>query len=208
LILDVRGFPREALSNIVKVFTRHPTPALHTYTPLRTSHSLVSGHTTHVTETIILTRAATAPSALNYQGKIVVLVNEKTAAASEQQLLYLERLCAGVCGGVTCIGTPTNGCLGKMTNVKLPGDIFIGLSGVGVTPIDGKQIHGVGIIPQITVEPTVLGIAQGIDEVYEKAIQYCKSYLQYLPPPVGVPAVETAVISDDERVVRGQDRIV
>lgn len=53
----------------------------------------------------------------------MVLINEKTASFAEQNLLYLESVCANVCGGVTFVGTPTNGSVGKLTNVKLPGEV-------------------------------------------------------------------------------------
>jgi hypothetical protein len=65
------------------------------------------------------------PNSINYQGKVVVLINEKTASFAEQQLLYLESVCANVCGGVTFVGSTTNGSVGKMTNIKLPGEVLI-----------------------------------------------------------------------------------
>lgn len=69
----------------------------------------------------------TAPhkNSIDYQGKVVVLINEKTASFAEQNLLYLESVCANVCGGVTFVGTPTNGSVGKLTNIKLPGEISL-----------------------------------------------------------------------------------
>lgn len=70
-----------------------------------------------------MVRTAPHPNAINYQGKVVVLINEKTASLAEQQLLYLESVCASVCGGVAYVGSTSNGSVGKMTNVKLPGEI-------------------------------------------------------------------------------------
>jgi len=150
------------------------------YTPLHTSHTLVQSNIPNVTELVTFTGTNPHSRSTNYQGKIVVLVNEKTASSAEQYLLFLETVCAKVCGGITYIGTPTNGCVGKITNVKLPGNVFVGMSGVGAKKIDNSPIHGVGITPQVLVEPTIKGIISGVDIVFDKAVEYCTTYLQ--PP--------------------------
>ncbi|MCC6427693.1 MAG: hypothetical protein IT435_12840 [Phycisphaerales bacterium] len=39
---------------------------------------------------------------------------------------------------------------------------------------DGSQHHGIGIAPTVPIEPTAQGIAEGRDEVLEKAVEVLK----------------------------------
>jgi C-terminal processing protease CtpA/Prc len=53
----------------------------------------------------------------------------------------------------------------------LPGGLRTGISGIGVYYPDGRQTQQIGIVPQVEVKPTILGIAEGRDEPLEKALQ-------------------------------------
>lgn len=46
--------------------------------------------------------------------------------------------------------------------------------GVKVLKHDGSQHHGIGIAPTVPIEPTAQGIAEGRDEVLEKAVEVLK----------------------------------
>lgn len=46
------------------------------------------------------------------------------------------------------------------------------ISGLGVFYTDYKPTQRIGIVPDITVTPTIAGIRAGRDEVLEAAIQY------------------------------------
>lgn len=71
------------------------------------------------------------------------------------------------------VGEPTCG-----TN----GDIFLNMRptiAFGITSFrfrnhDGSQHHGIGVLPDVSVAPTVQGIREGKDEVLEKALQTLK----------------------------------
>jgi C-terminal processing protease CtpA/Prc len=73
----------------------------------------------------------------------------------------------------TIIGTHTAGTNGNMASVDLPvAGISFSYTGLLVTKPDGSPLHGVGILPDIEVKPTIQGIRNGKDEILEKAISF------------------------------------
>jgi C-terminal processing protease CtpA/Prc len=113
------------------------------------------------------------PKGAIYKGKVVMLINEDAMSQSEHLCLFFE-----AATNVTFIGSPTNGANGDVTNLVLPGGIYVNFSGHDVRHADGRQLQRVGIQPQITVEPTPRGIREGRDEVLEAAIKYLDAALK------------------------------
>jgi C-terminal processing protease CtpA/Prc len=70
------------------------------------------------------------------------------------------------------MGSQTAGADGNISFVSFPGGINTLFSGIGVFYPDGKETQGVGIIPDVKILPTPKGIAEGKDEVLEKAKEY------------------------------------
>ena len=64
-----------------------------------------------------------------------------------------------------------------MTNLSVPGGIYVRFSGQGVWHADGRQLQRLGLQPTVEVRPTLKGIRAGKDEVLEAAIEY----LQHVP---------------------------
>jgi C-terminal processing protease CtpA/Prc len=108
-----------------------------------------------------------------YKGKVVVLINEDAISQSEHTCLFFEAATS-----VTFIGSPTNGANGDVTNLVLPGGIYVSFSGHDVRHADGRQLQRVGIQPHIKVEPTPKGIRDGRDEVFEAAVKYLDAELK------------------------------
>jgi hypothetical protein len=102
-----------------------------------------------------------------YTGRVVMLINEFAISQSEHTCLFFESATK-----VTFIGSPTNGANGDVTNLVLPGDIYVNFSGHDVRHGDGRQLQRVGIQPDARAEPTAKGISSGRDEVLEAAIKY------------------------------------
>jgi len=75
---------------------------------------------------------------------------------------------------VTFIGAPTNGANGDITNMVLPGNLFVSFTGQKVRHPDDRQLQRVGVQPHITVKPTIAGIRAGRDELLEAAIEYLR----------------------------------
>lgn len=103
-----------------------------------------------------------------YQGRVVVLIDERAISQSEHSCLLFE----SALPGITFLGTPTNGANGDVTATVLPGGITTFFSGHDVRHADGRQLQRVGIQPHVLAAPTVEGIRAGRDEVLEKAVEW------------------------------------
>ncbi len=108
-----------------------------------------------------------------YKGKVVMLINEDAISQSEHTCLFFEAATS-----VTFIGSATNGANGDLTNLVLPGGLYVNFSGQDVRHADGRQLQRVGIQPHVKVEPTPNGIRAGRDEVIEAAVKYLDSMLK------------------------------
>src|SRR5215469_13202817 len=102
-----------------------------------------------------------------YHGKTVMLIDERTISQAEHTGLFLE-----AANGTKFIGSPTQGANGDVTNLSLPGGIYVGFSGHGVWHTDGRQLQRVGLQPIVEVRSTLAGIGPGKDEILEAAIEY------------------------------------
>jgi C-terminal processing protease CtpA/Prc len=100
--------------------------------------------------------------------KIVALINEDTLSHGEYAASFLK----AVRPDLTFVGSVTNGALGNITNLVLPGGIQVGFSGMGMTAADGSALQRRGISPDVPVHPTVESLAAGRDPILEKAIEF------------------------------------
>ena len=100
-----------------------------------------------------------------YKGKMVIIVNEITQSAAEFMSMALR-----VAPNATVIGSTTAGADGNVSRFFLPGGITTMISGIGIYYPDGSETQRVGIIPDLTVQPTIQGIIQNRDELLEKAV--------------------------------------
>jgi hypothetical protein len=73
--------------------------------------------------------------------------------------------------GAKVIGSQTAGADGNVVTVRLPGDILLYYTSLGVFYPDGKATQRIGIVPDIPSSPTVTGMQAGIDEVLERGIK-------------------------------------
>ena len=72
------------------------------------------------------------------------------------------------------VGGPTAGTNGNINPVALPGGYRLVWTGMKVLKHDGSRHHGIGIQPTVPVSRTIAGIAQGRDELLEKAVEVVK----------------------------------
>jgi C-terminal processing protease CtpA/Prc len=108
-----------------------------------------------------------ARSTAPYRGKTVMLIDDRAQSQSEYVALVFRSAL-----GTTFIGSPTAGANGEGSNFRVPGGLFIGMTGVGVSHPDGSQLQRIGIVPDILVQPTIAGTRAGRDEVLERAVRY------------------------------------
>lgn len=100
-----------------------------------------------------------------YKGKVVILINEITQSQAEYTAMALR-----TAPDATVIGSTTAGADGNVSEIILPGGLKTMISGIGIYYPDGRETQRVGIIPDIELRPTVKGIAEGRDELLDKAI--------------------------------------
>ena len=105
-----------------------------------------------------------------YKGQKIILVNEITQSHAEFMAMKY-----GVAKNTIIIGSTTAGADGGVISLKMPGGVIIKFTIAGVYYPDGRETQGVGIIPDIIVQPTIKGIKDGRDEVLEKAIELITS---------------------------------
>ena len=118
-------------------------------------------------ETFLQRIPSTKPFKWQYHGKTVMLIDERTISQAEHTGLFFE-----AANGTKFIGSPTQGANGDVTNLSLPGGIYVSFSGQGVWHADGRQLQRIGLQPDVEVRPSLSGIRAGKDEVLDRAVEY------------------------------------
>jgi len=108
-----------------------------------------------------------------YHGRTIMLIDERTVSQAEHTGLFFE-----AANGTKFVGSPTQGANGDVTNLSLPGGIYVYFSGQGVWHADGRQLQRLGLQPDVEAHPTLAGIRAGKDEVLDKAVEYLKQTLR------------------------------
>jgi len=106
------------------------------------------------------------PATPHYGGKIVVLVDEVTQSQAEYTAMALRAAPRTV-----IVGSTTAGADGNVSRLALPGGLSTMFSGLGVFYPDKRPAQVVGIVPDVTVTPTIAGLRAGRDEVLEAGIR-------------------------------------
>lgn len=68
------------------------------------------------------------------------------------------------------VGSATAGANGNINSFTVPGNFSITFTGMKVTRADGRQHHGLGVLPTVLATPTRAGIRDGRDELLERAL--------------------------------------
>jgi C-terminal processing protease CtpA/Prc len=101
-----------------------------------------------------------------YKGKVIIIINESTQSQAEYTTMALR-----ASPNAMVIGSTTAGADGNVSEIFLPGNVRTMISGIGVYYPDGRETQRVGIVPDIEMKPTLLGIRNGKDELLDKAIE-------------------------------------
>ncbi|KAF2336222.1 S41 family peptidase [Flavobacterium daemonense] len=105
-----------------------------------------------------------------YKGKVIVLVNSGTFSFGEQTAMSLQ-----TAPNATVIGTQTSGADGPNYFFKIIKGFDSSFTSSGVFYPNKKETQRIGIVPNITVKPTLLAVQQGKDEVFERALLFAKT---------------------------------
>ena len=106
-----------------------------------------------------------APQQDYYRGRVLVLADERTQSQAEFTIMALRSA-----PDVVVVGSRTAGADGNVSLINLPGGIRTWFSGLGVFYADGTPTQRIGILPDVEVRPTILGIRNGVDEVLQRAL--------------------------------------
>jgi len=101
-----------------------------------------------------------------FKGKVILLVNEKTQSQAEYTCMCLQ-----TAPNVLTIGSQTAGADGSISKIAMIQRYYTSFTGTGVFYPDRQETQRIGIRTDLTLRPTISGIAAGRDEVYEKAVE-------------------------------------
>ena len=101
-----------------------------------------------------------------FEGKVAVLVDETSQSQSEYTAMAFRAAPATI-----VVGSTTAGADGNVSRIPLPGGLTGVITGLGIFYPDHRPTQRIGIVPDLTVRPTVAGIRAGRDEVLEAAVK-------------------------------------
>jgi C-terminal processing protease CtpA/Prc len=102
----------------------------------------------------------------------VVLQDHATFSAAEDFLVAIEKI-----PQITTIGRPSGGSTGQPLALELPGGGRANICTKRDTYPDGRDFVGIGIAPDIIVEPTLLDVQGGRDPALERAVEVLRGRL-------------------------------
>ena len=177
IIFDMRGYPQETGWSIApRLSEKDQVVAARFDRPLAMSPE---GHLEDITREMThdtFLQILPPGNGWRYQGKTVMLIDERTISQAEHT-----GLCFEAANGTRFVGSPTAGADGDVTDFTVPGGITVTFSGEGVRHADGRQLQRIGLIPDVEVRPTLAGIRSGRDEVLERAVAYLNGELPSVP---------------------------
>ena len=135
--------------------------------PIAYSSDLTQSHPGTRVNNLLKTQFTRDSRAFVYDRPVVLLMDERTYHHAEFAILAFR-----VAPNVTVMGQNSMGSPWVFTFLPLPGGIDMRFTSLGTYTLDGEQIFRYGLAPDIRVDRTIQGIAEGRDELIEAAIEY------------------------------------
>ena len=168
LIVDMRGYNGTCEPAFLRYLMKRDITASQTRIPGRNSPDC------SVASWVISEDKLAPPENGEYYDKeIAVLIDGTTFHEAERFCLFLKNGADAI-----LIGMPTNGTIGRKTGMRLPGGVRLNYTETDVRYPDGRSIQGIGIQPDIPVIPTIKGIREERDEIFEAAYTYLKDKIK------------------------------
>ncbi|MEG0692521.1 MAG: S41 family peptidase [Oscillospiraceae bacterium] len=159
IIFDVRGYPHYDFMNILSHFSTSPIQ-------LPKFVKKVSCLPNRKFSRKNITQDSVECSTPFINKEVLFLANHSTQSWGETVMMSVKYNKIG-----KIIGSRTSGTNGDITYFNHPVYRMI-VTGMQTFYPDGSQFHGVGVVPDIEVKPSIDGFTNGKDEVLEKAIKY------------------------------------
>lgn len=165
IIFDIRNYPNGTMYDIGS-YLSSPVPFVRFTSVLPIFPGVfLRGESGNSREITPLSTPYFIGRAKTYQGKTVALIDQETQSHAEFTAMSFRAT------GMKIIGSQTAGADGNVVTVRLPGDILVYYTSLGVFYPDGKVTQRIGIVPDIPFRPTVAGMQAGRDEVLERGIK-------------------------------------
>lgn len=169
-IMDMRGYPQGTAWTLAPRLSKDKVQAGALFSRLQPGAPDISAEGNEIsstTTTVTFLQKLPATLKWRYTGKTVMLMNETTQSQAEHSGLFYK-----AANGTTFIGSQTAGANGDVTNFFIPGLVNLTFSGQNVSYPNGQTMQRKGLIPDITVKPTINGIRAGKDEVLDRAVLF------------------------------------
>ena len=158
IIADVRGYPTHDVFQFMAHVSAKPIATGQIDGPVVTLPDRMNVTYEHLGWSV-------TPASPTFGAKFIFLTNAWALSMAELVMGMVQDNHLGL-----IMGSTTDGVDGERNSFGLPGDYRLFWTGMRVRNLDGSRFFGVGIVPNIRVEPTIAGIAAGRDEVLEKAL--------------------------------------
>ena len=159
IVIDLRGYPGEAGTQLLSHFADEPLRSAGWNTPIVTLPDGEGWDWSQTSWTL-------PPTEPHLDAHVAFMTDGRAISYAETVMGIVEAYGLGEIVGATTAGTN-----GNINPFELPGGYTVIWTGMKVLKHDGSQHHGVGIAPTVPIEPTAKGIAEGRDEVLEKAVE-------------------------------------
>jgi C-terminal processing protease CtpA/Prc len=164
IVIDIRNYPKEFMPFALGAYIKNSSTPFVKFTDGDINNPGLFSFTPAINN------GPQAGDAIKrYKGSIVILVNEQSQSQAEYTTMALRTSSRSV-----VMGSQTAGADGNISYVPFPGGFSSPFSGIGVFYPDGKETQGIGMVPDIMILPSQQGVANGKDEVLEKAIEYIR----------------------------------
>ncbi len=164
LVFDMRGYPNGEMGiDFLRYLSREPMKSAPMLIPI------VSYPDHRITDFDRSGEWTLSPLTPYLGAKKVFLTNGRAISYSETIMAIVEHYRLG-----EIVGGPTAGTNGNTNPFAVPGGYQITWTGMKVLKHDGSQHHGVGIGATLPVARTQAGVADGRDEVLERALSLLK----------------------------------
>lgn len=157
IIFDIRNYPKENFIRLLPYFFEKPISFFSSTRTNLQKPGLFSFEPIKIFET---------KNGYQFNGKIIVLVNNESQSKSEFNALALKSYSKSI-----IIGNQTAGTDGDTSPIILPGNIQTALTGIGIYHLDKSETQKVGIKPDIVITPTIEDIKNKKDVILEMAIR-------------------------------------
>lgn len=173
IIFDMRGYPAEAARELLDHLIDKPSTSAQWCVPI-VRHPDFQGVEWKESHWEI------TPATPRLTAKAAFLTNSGAISYAESIMEIVEAYKLG-----EIIGSPTAGTNGNVNPFELPGGYRVSWTGMKVLKHDRSPYHGVGVTPTVPVVPTAKGIAEGRDEVLEKAVEVMRGKISSDQPAAG-----------------------